>query len=369
MRKRLSLFIAISLVITINGAGVKAAPLSDKLKNQQNQLQQNKTLLKNAKEKVENIEQEIEHLDDQIETKMREVDNNKSNIREIKKNIELTEKDIQKAESDTKKKKELYNLRMRAMYINGLGGYLDVIFGAESLSDLFLRIEAVKKIIELDKKIMQEVKLKQDNIRIKKENLKDERYMLITAANEQMEKLEILKQDKFKQDKLIKEAQKQAALYSNKVKNDEMVINQIKQNVYGITKKVSKYTPSRGVRNVSTNDIVAYSMKFLGKPYKWGATGPNSFDCSGFTQYVFANFGIKMPRVSRDQGKSGKYVPKSQLQLGDLVFYANNKGKGRIHHVGIYIGNGMYIHAPRTGDVVKISSAWRSDYATARRYR
>ena len=104
---------------------------------------------------------------------------------------------------------------------------------------------------------------------------------------------------------------------------------------------------------------------FLGTPYEWGAEGPNTFDCSGFVQYVYAHFGVSTGRTTYDQIERGEYVSRENLQPGDLVFF----GSGSPHHVGIYVGNDSYIHAPHTGDVVKISPLTRSDYLSARRVR
>ncbi|OZV14075.1 hypothetical protein CIW83_01235 [Tissierella sp. P1] len=109
--------------------------------------------------------------------------------------------------------------------------------------------------------------------------------------------------------------------------------------------------------------------KELGKPYKWGGIGPNSYDCSGLVYSLFAKLGIELPRTSQSQASAGAYVSKQDLQYGDIVFFARN-GK-TINHVGIYVGNGEFVHAPQSGDVVKIttlmSGYYANSYYTARR--
>ncbi|MFJ8439511.1 C40 family peptidase [Kitasatospora griseola] len=95
--------------------------------------------------------------------------------------------------------------------------------------------------------------------------------------------------------------------------------------------------------------ILDFAYAQLGKPYKWGAAGPNSFDCSGLTQMAFRAGGVGLPRVSQDQWNAGKRIAKADIQPGDLLFYYND-----LHHVGIYIGNGKLLHAPRTGKNVEI---------------
>jgi cell wall-associated NlpC family hydrolase len=108
---------------------------------------------------------------------------------------------------------------------------------------------------------------------------------------------------------------------------------------------------------------VAIAMRYLGVPYKWGGASPSAgFDCSGLTMYVYAQIGISLPHYAAAQYQMGVPVSKDQLEPGDLVFY---RGLG---HMGMYIGGGNYIHAPQTGDVVKISGVNdRSDWVGARR--
>jgi cell wall-associated NlpC family hydrolase len=105
---------------------------------------------------------------------------------------------------------------------------------------------------------------------------------------------------------------------------------------------------------------VQEAYRQLGKPYRWGAEGPDSFDCSGLSKWAWAKAGVYLPHYSRAQYNEGRHVSQSELQPGDLVFFGNP-----IHHLGIYVGGGNMIHAPQTGDVVKVSSAFRSDYAGA----
>ncbi|MST33199.1 NlpC/P60 family protein, partial [Acidimicrobiaceae bacterium USS-CC1] len=111
---------------------------------------------------------------------------------------------------------------------------------------------------------------------------------------------------------------------------------------------------------LSTTDVaLTWAFAELGVPYLWGGTGAGGFDCSGLTQYVWGKAGVSIPRVAAAQYAWTDPVPLSQLTPGDLVFY----GHGYIHHVGIYIGDGLMINAPYTGTVVQVSSIWWSDLA------
>jgi cell wall-associated NlpC family hydrolase len=119
------------------------------------------------------------------------------------------------------------------------------------------------------------------------------------------------------------------------------------------------------------NSIVTYAKKFLGAPYKWGASNGKSFDCSGYAMYIYKNFDINLGHGADDQFSTGAKVAKEDLQLGDAVFFTTYK-KGA-SHVGIYVGNNKFIHASSSGGSVIItdldSAYYKARYLGARRYK
>lgn len=101
--------------------------------------------------------------------------------------------------------------------------------------------------------------------------------------------------------------------------------------------------------------IVEYAKTFIGTPYASGGNSPRGFDCSGYVQYVMKNFGVDMPRTSTDQYSIGVRVSKSELMPGDLVYFKYSASSSRLSHVGIYIGDGNFIHSPVPGQSVRVS--------------
>ena len=154
----------------------------------------------------------------------------------------------------------------------------------------------------------------------------------------------------------LKAAEKVETTKPEKTEKDEPVVEEPKK---------------EEVVQVSLGDqIVAKAKTCLGVPYVWNGTSMKGFDCSGLVYYVLKSLGYSPNRSSGDQYKMGSYVSKSNLKPGDLVFFAGTYKSG-ISHVGIYIGDGQFIHSPHSGDVVKISdlnsSYYREHYYGARR--
>lgn len=128
--------------------------------------------------------------------------------------------------------------------------------------------------------------------------------------------------------------------------------------------------PATVANDGGVQTLLKRALALLGTPYRWGGTGTNGFDCSGLVGYVFKTaLGIELPRVSRDMANTGQRVERSALTAGDIVFF-HVHGR-RVDHVGIYVGNGQFLHAPRTGKDVMVSRLddgyWSGKFMEARR--
>lgn len=117
-------------------------------------------------------------------------------------------------------------------------------------------------------------------------------------------------------------------------------------------------------------EAVEYALRQTGKPYVWGAEGPSTFDCSGLTQTSYGQPGVRLPRIAKQQFRdtAASRVPVEKLLPGDLIFYGDNANDwSTIYHVGMYIGDGKMVHAPRPGDVVKVAPVWFDEFVGAHR--
>lgn len=367
MHKRSRFVIALALFMSLSPVVTFADNLSDQLHKSQQQLQQDQKSLQAVQDKRDDIEAQLEQLDVDIEDTMNQIKEHKNKMEQVQVEIKKTEEDVAKAEIEVNKQQELMNGRLREMYKNGQASYIAVILEAKSFGDLISRIEAVTSIANYDKKIMDDLKAKQEILEKKKQELASEKNEVAKLQKESEDKLQQIKDSQVSQSKLIDELKSQEKMFASKVRQDNANVDAAMERINSIRNNVPKYVPSRGAANFSQDTVVAYAANFLGTPYVWGGTTPNpGFDCSGFVRYVYAHFGVQLGRATYDQIHNGYAVSRDQLQPGDIVFFGKN---GSPTHEGMYIGNNSYIHAPHTGDVVKISSLTRSDYITARRVR
>jgi peptidoglycan DL-endopeptidase CwlO len=274
-------------------------------------------------------------------------------------------------------------LRLRAIYTTQQDdSTLAILLGSHSIGDFLNKIETVNSIGSQDKQVIGEIEQFKHDVVVRAKELKiaHTRQVQIVAeraaAKQQIEsglaerqrmldsiKGEIVRlqaEEAARQARLAAEARARLAAQQEQAR--QAALDAQHTDVVGASAVAASDTtsspPAATVAPPSNyTGVVGIAMQYLGTPYVWGGAAPGGFDCSGLVMYVFSQVGVSLPHHAADQYNYGVPVSRDQLQPGDLVFF---DGLG---HVGIYIGNGEFIHAPHTGDVVKISSLNDSWYA------
>jgi len=249
---------------------------------------------------------------------------------------------------------------------------LSVLLGATSLDDLLNRIEAVNSTSQQDASIVQQVTsfkaaIQRQRVALRTAHSQQQRIVAKKAAQKRRIESQLASRRQLLSSikgqiarmRAAEEAQQRqlAAAARSRLAGGVPVPGGI--GISASTPEGSTVAPP----NIH-GGVVGIAMRYLGVRYVWGGSTPSGFDCSGLVSYVFAQIGVSVPHSSYSQFGMGTAVSINDLQPGDLVFFAGAS------HVGIYIGGGQFIHAPHTGDVVKISSLsgyYSSNFAGARR--
>lgn len=395
MNKTTRFIITLALMLSV-GTTVFAEPTADSLNNQKQQLESQKSQFNqnmeksqlnaaSAQKEIDDLNMQIEKLDSKIEGINATINSTKLKITSKESEISVSQDNLDKAMEDIQSEQVLFNQRMRAMYIGGYDQYLSVLFSSKDFNELYTKIEAIVAITEFDNKLIKELSDKKEAIKVDQDILESDRNTLLAYKQDNEDKLSQVKSSMAQQQKLIAQAKESQAYFMSQISDyrskvlaaDKQVQDTIKQlqalaEAEAKKKQQENQQPSRGggdTSNSSTpaapNSIVAYAYQFLGTPYVWGGTTPvPGFDCSGFMQYVYAHFGIHITRTTYTQINDGRAVNRDQLQPGDLILFGTEDDP---HHVGMYVGNGCVIHAPHTGDVIKISPLSVMQYVCARR--
>jgi cell wall-associated NlpC family hydrolase len=267
--------------------------------------------------------------------------------------------------------------RLRDLYVNGQGdSTLEVILGSSSLDEIIARLDAVERVSKQDAQILGTVKEYRKEVETRRATLQQDRenqaqIVAQKASEKQSIESQIAEQNRLLasvKDEIVKmqaeEARRQAALAAQ-ARARAQAAAQLAQQAQQDAASTQVYdqsfdTPTYDAPAARYGQVVGIALQYLGVPYVWGGSSPaTGFDCSGFVAYVYAQIGVYLPHHAASQYGYGTPVSHDQLAPGDLVFF---DGLG---HVGIYIGGGQFVHAPHTGDVVKISSLYESWYASA----
>jgi cell wall-associated NlpC family hydrolase len=280
------------------------------------------------------------------------------------------------ARSNLKHSQAALSARLVAAYTsNEDNSTLAVLLGSTSLEDLLNRVETMNSTSRQDARIVREVTafkraVAQHRIALAKAHIEQQQIVAEKAAQRQRIESQLAQRRqllssirgeiaRIKAAEAAQQRQLEAAAQSRLANASPPSTGDIAVGAAATTPEGSTVAPP----NVH-GGVVGIAMRYLGIPYVWGGASPRGFDCSGFVMYVYAQIGVSLPHSSYAMMGMGTPVSMSQLQAGDLVFFSGGS------HMGIYIGGGQFIHAPHTGDVVKISSMsgyYSSNYVGARR--
>ena len=255
--------------------------------------------------------------------------------------------------------------RLRDLYINGEGdSTLEVILGSQSLDDIIARLDAIERVSSQDTRILHTVRQYRKEVETRRENLQEARADQARIVAEQAAQKQSIESQISEQNQLLasvkdeiaeiraEEQRRQAALAAQAraaAQAAQLTAQATSQESYDEAAVIPTYDAD--VPAARYGHVVGIALQYLGIPYVWGGSSPSTgFDCSGFTSYVYAQVGVYLPHHAASQYNMGTPVAYEQLAPGDLVFFSG------LGHVGLYIGGGQFVHAPHTGDVVRISS-------------
>lgn len=355
---------------------------------------------------IEDKENEIEEVNDRIKALEKSLSKRVAKLEDTEQQLENAEQKLEQTEREIAKRKEFSRSRLRAIQKNGssTNKYLDIILSGKPVDEIVGSIFAVNRLQRASNNLIGELKdltvVQEDLL----ENIEDYKEQITSEHEELDKKRSGLTSDK---EQLVSESKEldtrkdsledyldenrevlssiylEVSEYQLYIETMESNIDRVLSNLESIehiereeeqerlrqVAELERLRTQVSSYNSSTQPVLAQEIpvssdvsdiqqkiiqeanKYLGVPYVWGGSTPRGFDCSGLTQYVYRAAGIELPRVSRDQARVGRPVDLADIQVGDLIFWGSP-----VFHVAIYAGNGNYIHAPSTGDVVRYAN-------------
>lgn len=371
LQRRAKAVLALVLVVSLT-IGSSQVVYATSAQNKKSEAEKN---LNDVNKKIDNLENKKEEIEGELDTKNEELVNLMVDVGILEKEIDQNEKqlkqvkkDLKTAQKNEKKQYQAMKKRIKFMYERGDSAVISSLLESKSMADMLNRVEYFNEVYDYDRNLLDNYEKTRKQVEDLKAQVEDEKKELETAKDDlkqQQKQLETamanLRSQQANADTQIANAKSLASEYQKTITEQNKIIQQQQAAAAasgrssggssggsgGTSKPNSNASVPGGnlnppkTTNVSGSDVVNYAMQFVGKPYVWGGKDPNtSADCSGFTSYVYAHFGISIPSFSGAQRSCGQEVSYANAQAGDLICYAG--------HVAIYMGGGKIVHAKGT---------------------
>jgi cell wall-associated NlpC family hydrolase len=306
---------------------------------------------------------QLQHLSDSLERARSQYYASTQQLAKIQRDLRENHHELQLAKLNLKRSQHVIAQRLVTLYRSDQASTLEVVLGARSLDDMITRMDSAKSVTGLDARVLAQVKtfkgaVKRNHELLAKAHTAQARVVSERAAAKASIESQITQQnsllssikgeiarivaaDAARQRQLMAAAQARLSLSHRVAQTQETIVGATAVAPQSLT-VVAPPSSHSGAANAALSQ--------LGTPYVWAGSQPGGFDCSGLVMWAFGQVGVSLPHSSYAQYGYGVPVSRDQLQPGDLVFFAG------LGHVGIYIGGDQFVHAPHTGDVVKISS-------------
>jgi cell wall-associated NlpC family hydrolase len=315
---------------------------------------------------------QLAQLSNSLERARSQYDASTQQLAKIKNDLRVNGHELKVAKHNLKASQRVIAQRLVTLYTSDQASTLEVVLGARSLDDMITRMDSAKSVTGLDARVLSQVKtfraaVKRNHELLAKARVSQQRVVSQRAAAKTSIESQISRQQSLLSSikgqiaqiiaaERARQLQMAAAAQARLAAAHRVSQAQAQDTVVGAS-AIAPQADTVVAPPSSFSGAVGVAMAQLGKPYVWAASGPDSFDCSGLIVYAFSSVGRSLPHSTYALYSLGVPVSRDQLQPGDLVFF---DGLG---HAGIYIGGDQFVHAPHSGDVVKISSLNEGWYA------
>jgi peptidoglycan DL-endopeptidase CwlO len=323
---------------------------------------------------------QVQQLDSSLERAVAAYDDATVKLNKVRADLKQNHAQLQIAKQSLGRAQTALAARVVSLYTSdGQENGIEVLLGASSLDDLVNRFDTVNRISSQDSHVLGQVVSFNHQVKTREARLKHARAQAASLVQARASAKASIENQLSARRALLssirgqivqlkaQEAARQAELrrqLAAQVAAQQSAPQALTSAVAPVASGSDSSSSITSAPPATHGGVVGIAMRYLGTPYVWGGASPPGFDCSGLVMYVYAQVGVSLPHSSYAQYGMGSPVSRGDLQPGDLVFF---DGLG---HVGIYVGGGSFIHAPHTGDVVKISSMtgwYASTYVGARR--